>query len=92
MSKVVGIGGAASVETVEDFVRRRGSVTSHEVGRRFGWTYEDAHRHMKKLQRQGLVHGETGKLMTNGGGRDICWSIPVASEQNFAKRLNRLRR
>jgi len=61
MSNVVNIGGTASVDTVEDFVRRRGSVTSHEVGRRFGWTYEEARRHMKKLQEQGAIRGETEK-------------------------------
>jgi hypothetical protein len=80
MSNVVKIGGTAAVETVEDFVRRRGSVTSHEVGRRFGWTYEEAHRHMKKLQKQGVICGETEKSMVNGGGRDLCWTIQPISE------------
>ena len=80
MTNVLKLGGSSGSETVEEFVRRRGSVTSHEVGRRFGWSYEDAHKHMKFLQRQGVVHGTTEKSMTHGGGRDICWSIPTISE------------
>lgn len=80
MSNVVNIGGTASVDTVEDFVRRRGSVTSHEVGRRFGWTYEEARRHMKRLQEQGAIRGETEKSTVHGGGRDLCWTIPSISE------------
>lgn len=69
MAEIVSIGAGRAQETIVEFVTRRTVVTSDEVGRRFGMSYDDAHKQMRELQRTGKIVGRAG------GDRKMVWAI-----------------
>jgi hypothetical protein len=67
---VVKIGG----ESLLDFVRREGPVTTQAVAWRFGWDQKKARKELGALLKEGQVARKVEKWSTlGGGGRTAGW-------------------
>lgn len=71
MSDVVSI----ASETIEEFIQRHRGVYTNDVANRFGMYLPDARRHLKKMERSGLVFSERETTGGNGSflGAGLVW-------------------
>jgi len=78
MADIIPIGQRNASESLTEFVRREGAVTTAAVAHRFGWDTKRAYAELLALRKAGVLvskQEDRGASIHDGGGRMNGWRI-----------------
>lgn len=85
MAEIIPLGQRNATETLAEFVRREGAVTTAAVAHRFGWDTKRAYAELAALRKSGVLiskHENRGASIQDGGGRQCGWRIATETDSN----------
>ncbi len=81
MAEIIPLGQNNSSETLVEFIRREGSVTTDAVAYRYGWDRKQAFKELSALRKSGQIVSQTENYSTGeAGGRINGWKIAPTDE------------
>lgn len=81
MAEIIPLGQTNSSETLIEFIRREGSVTTDAVAYRFGWDRKQAFKELSALRKSGHIVSRNESYSTGEtGGRINGWQVAPTDE------------